>query len=58
MNMIPMTEEHVPQIAELEAICFSDPWVEDAVRSELDNPLSYWLVAVEDEMARSLRPYL
>ena len=42
-----MTEEHVPKIAALENICFSDPWIEAAVRSELENPLSYWLVAVE-----------
>ena len=48
MNIIPMTEEHVSQIAELEAVCFSDPWVDAAIRSELDNPLSYWLVAVEN----------
>ena len=47
MMIVPMTEEHVPKIAALENICFSDPWIEAAVRSELENPLSYWLVAVE-----------
>ena len=35
----------VPAIAELEKICFSDPWSENSIASELDNPLSYWLVA-------------
>ena len=43
-----MSEEHVPQVAELEKICFSDPWSEKSVAYELTNPLSCWLVAVED----------
>lgn len=40
-----MNESHVAQIAELEKICFSDPWSENSVASELNNPLSVWLVA-------------
>ena len=44
-----MNETHVPQVAALEALCFSDPWSEKSVASELTNPLSYWLVAVEGE---------
>lgn len=43
-----MTRDQVPQVAELEKICFSDPWSENSVASELDNPLSLWLVAVQD----------
>lgn len=49
ITMIPMSEVHVPQIAELEKICFSDPWSERSVASELDNPLSLWLVAVDGQ---------
>ncbi len=49
MEILRMTEEHVPQVAALEAICFRDPWSEASVRSELTNPLSLWLVAVEDD---------
>ena len=49
MNIIPMTEIHVPQIAELEAVCFSDPWIEASIHSELENPLSLWLVAMDGE---------
>ena len=49
MNIIPMAEMHVPQIAELETVCFSDPWIEASIRSELDNPLSLWLVAMDGE---------
>lgn len=42
-----MTRDHVPQIAELERTCFSDPWSENSIASELENPLSLWLVAEE-----------
>ena len=45
----PMNESHVAQIAELEKLCFSDPWSEYSVAYELSNPLSLWLVAVEGE---------
>ena len=45
----PMEEAHVPQIAQLEKLCFSDPWSESSIASELSNPLSCWLVAVEGE---------
>ena len=44
-----MDRTHVAQIAELEKICFSDPWSEASIASELSNPLSCWLVAVEGE---------
>ena len=44
-----MEQGHVAQVAALEAICFRDPWSEKSVASELNNPLSHWLVAVEDD---------
>ena len=43
-----MNECHVPQVAALEKLCFSDPWSEYSVASELKNPLSLWLIAEED----------
>ena len=43
-----MQRQHVPQVAALEKICFSDPWSEQSIASELQNPLSLWLVC-EDE---------
>ena len=46
--IVPMTEELVPQVAQLEAVCFHDPWSENSIRSELNNPLSLWLTAVQD----------
>ena len=44
-----MTAEHVPQVAALEKVCFSDPWSEKSVASELENPLSCWMVALDGE---------
>ena len=49
MEIVKMTVNHVQQIAQLEKVCFSDPWSENSVASELNNPLSLWLVAVEDQ---------
>ena len=45
MIITKMTDAHVAQIAELEKLCFSDPWSERSVASELNNPLAFWLVA-------------
>ena len=47
MEIIPMTRQHVTQVAVLEKQCFSAPWSEASVAGELDNPLSVWLVCVD-----------
>lgn len=44
-----MTDAHISQIAQLEKLCFSDPWSENSVASELKNPLSLWLVALDGD---------
>ncbi len=44
-----MTSDHIAPIAQLEKQCFSAPWDERSVASELNNPLSCWLVAMEGE---------
>ena len=44
-----MNSAHVPWIAQLEKLCFSDPWSENSIASELDNRLSCWLVALEGD---------
>ena len=49
MMFVKMEQAHVAQVAELEKLCFSDPWSENSVASELNNPLSLWLVALEGE---------
>ena len=49
MRIEKMTRAHVSQVARLEALCFSDPWSESSVASELENELSLWLVALEGD---------
>ena len=49
MIYVKMNESHVRQIAELERLCFNDPWSENSIASELNNKLSLWLVALEDD---------
>ena len=49
IEIVEMTSSHVPQVAELEKMCFHDPWSEASIASELGNPLSLWLVAVDSE---------
>ena len=49
IQYISMNERHVPQIAELEKLCFADPWSERSVASELENPYALWLVACKDD---------
>ena len=48
MIITNMRKQHVAQVAALEKMCFSDPWSENSVASELNNELSLWLVC-EDE---------
>lgn len=49
MTIETMTSAHVVQVAELEKRCFSDPWSEKSVASELENDLACWLVALDGE---------
>ena len=51
--MIVVTEmkaEHVPQVAQLEKLCFADPWSEMSIAKELESLWSYWLVAVDGDI--------
>lgn len=49
MEYVRLNESHVEGIARLEKICFSDPWSVSSIGSEVNNPLSLWLVAVDGE---------
>ena len=49
IRILQMTAQQVSQVAALEKRCFSDPWSENSVASELENPLSLWLVAMDGE---------
>lgn len=48
MRIVKMQSEHVASVAEMERQCFSDPWSEKSVASELHNPFSLWLIAEVD----------
>ena len=45
-----MTHADTAQVAQLEAMCFSAPWSENAIISELKNPLSLWIVARDENV--------
>ena len=49
MTFKEMMPEHTAAVAELEKLCFADPWSERSIASELHNALALWLVAVEDD---------
>lgn len=48
MEIVKLTAEHSAAVAAIEEICFSTPWSENAILHEVTNPISYWLVAVEN----------
>ena len=47
MEIVPMTREHIPQLAAIEAACFAAPWSAAALAEELDNPHAAFHVAAE-----------
>ena len=49
MTFTEMKEIHVAQVAQLEKLCFADPWSEKSIASELSNIWSYWVVALDGE---------
>lgn len=48
-KLVPMTMEHILQVAALERACFSRPWSEDALRSELWNDAAVIIVAESED---------
>lgn len=48
-RLVPMTKELVPQIADIEKICFSTPWSEEMLLEELDNLNACFIAAVDGE---------
>ena len=49
IEIVEMTVAQVTAVADLEKVCFSDPWSEKSVASELDDPLALWLVALDGD---------
>ena len=49
MKYVLMDESHIHGIAEMEKLCFSDPWSVNSITAELNNPLSLWIVAMDED---------
>ena len=47
VTIAPMTAEHLDEVAELERLCFSDPWSRNMLAESLKNDLSAYLVALD-----------
>lgn len=50
-KLTPMTMEHIPQVAALERACFSRPWSEESLQSELWNDSAVIIVAESEDGA-------
>ena len=48
-EILRMNHSHVAQVAQLETLCFRDPWSERSIAGELDNPLSTWLICADGD---------
>lgn len=48
IEIVPFSKSHLTSIAELEKICFSDPWSEELFSELVNNPLSVFITAVDD----------
>ena len=48
VRIVLMTADHLDEVAELERVCFTAPWSRNMLAEELDNYLSAFLVALDD----------
>ena len=44
-----LKSEYVSGIAEIEKLCFATPWSENQIKSEIDNPLTEYSIAILNE---------
>ena len=49
VRIVPMTGDHVDEVAELERICFTTPWSRNMLVEELENDCAAFLVALDDQ---------
>ena len=48
VKIVPMTADHLDEIAALERACFSRPWTKEMLKEELDNACAAFLVAEDN----------
>lgn len=44
-TIVRMSGGHIPRLAQIERLCFAQPWSERSLREELDNPAAVYFVA-------------
>ena len=47
-QILPLLPRHISQMARIERLCFTDPWSEAVLQSELDAPLAQYFIYEED----------
>ncbi len=47
LTVTNFTAAHLTAVAQLEQLCFSDPWSADALAEELSNPCAHFLAALD-----------
>ena len=48
-RIVPLEEKWLEQMAQIEILCFSDPWSLQALAGELESPLARYFLCVEGE---------
>ncbi len=52
MTLCRLEARHIDRMAEIEALCFSDPWSRESLASELDNPCAvYYICEIGGQVA-------
>lgn len=47
IQIVPFAPQHVVAIAQLEQLCFADPWTEAGLQEELENTCARFLTAID-----------
>ena len=48
VQIVPMNGDHLDEVAELERVCFPDPWSRNMLKEELENDLAAFLVVLDE----------
>lgn len=56
-DIIKMSEAHIPEIAELEKICFSKPWSESTLRYQLTDDCANFFTAISKGKGNKITGY-
>ena len=49
MEIVKMTKEHTEDLADLEKLCFSEPWSKKSLDDMVDHQSAYFVTAMQDE---------